>query len=116
MESKPRITIQIRLQSEKQKKLYQFMAKKKGLSLSEYFRQCADGSPGFTISEYEKEVVKAVYEIRRIGVNLNQIAKKYNENLYVAPRDEVLQAAKEVMEVSKRMVDFLMERRGKCRE
>ena len=53
----------------------------KGKNLSEYIRQKVLGE------EYQKKKKKLLrdmnYQIRKIGVNLNQIAARYNSSLYL---------------------------------
>ena len=66
------------------------LAEKQGLTMSDYIRRVVAKPPEVTREEYNDEIAKAVYEIHKIGVNVNQIAKKYNENEFREPSNYLL--------------------------
>jgi len=66
------------------------LAEEKGLTISEYIRRVAAKPPAITRKEYNDEIARAIYEIHKIGVNINQIAKKYNENEFKEPSDYLI--------------------------
>ena len=57
-------------------------------TMSEYIRSIAKCPPEVTRDEFEGSILQMIYEINKIGVNINQIAKKYNEHNYVEQRRE----------------------------
>ncbi len=59
-------------------------------TMSEYIRSVAKRPPDVTRDEFDASIGRMIYEINKIGVNINQIAKKYNEHQYVEPSDELL--------------------------
>ncbi|MCM1244714.1 MAG: MobC family plasmid mobilization relaxosome protein [Roseburia sp.] len=63
-------------------------AKANGQNVSSYVRMILARPPDVTRKEFEEVNLRLVYEINKIGVNINQIAKKYNEHrLTKASRD-----------------------------
>lgn len=66
------------------------LAEEKGLTMSDYIRRVAARPPEITRQEYNKEIGKVLYEIHKIGVNINQIAKKYNENEFKEPSEYLI--------------------------
>ena len=63
-----------------------------------------------TMSEYIRSVAKCprmIYEINKIGVNINQIAKKYNEHNYVEPSEELLCKLDEVYGMMKHTIRIM---------
>ena len=48
-------------------------------TMSEYIRSIAKCPPEVTRDEFEGSILQMIYEINKIGVNINQIAKKYND-------------------------------------
>ena len=76
--------------SKAEKREVQRMARLRKMSMGEYLRMIIVDTPEVTYSEFEHLQNDLIYEIRKIGVNINQIAKKYNEGGYTAPRQEIL--------------------------
>lgn len=72
-------------------------AKEKGLSMGAYLRLIIIDTPKVTYSDLEYVLNELIYQIRKIGVNINQIAKKYNEGQYTAPRMEILKYQRELL-------------------
>ena len=58
-------------------------------TMSEYIRSIAKCPPEVTRDEFDGSILQMIYEINKIGVNINQIAKKYNEHNYVEPRADL---------------------------
>lgn len=75
------------------------MAKKVNLKTSEYMRRVCLMPPEITREEFKDKIVKPIFEINKIGVNINQIAKKYNEHEFTEPRDELLDELREVQKL-----------------
>ena len=63
-------------------------------SMSEYIRNVAS-------------IVRMIYEINKIGVNINQIAKKYNEHQYVEPSADLLDKLDEVYAMMKSTIQIM---------
>ena len=76
--------------SKAEKREVQRMARLRKMSMGEYMRMIIVDTPEVTYSEFEHLQNDLIYEIRKIGVNINQIAKKYNEGGYTVPRQEIL--------------------------
>ena len=51
--------------------------------------------------------MRMIYEINKIGVNINQIAKKYNEHNYVEPSEELLCKLDEVYGMMKHTIRIM---------
>lgn len=76
-------------------------------SMSEYIRSVAKCPPDVTRDEFDASIVRMIYEINKIGVNINQIAKKYNEHNYVEPREELLCKLDEVYGMMKHTIRIM---------
>ena len=50
---------------------------------------------------------RMIYEINKIGVNINQIAKKYNEHQYVKPSADLLDKLDEVYAMMKSTIQIM---------
>ena len=87
-ESKTEI-VKIRMTA-KEKAELQNLAGQHHMNMSDYIRRVSARPPNVTKDEFEDSVTRVIYEINKIGVNINQIAKKYNENRYVKPSEELL--------------------------
>ena len=74
----------------KEKAELQKLAGQHHMNMSDYIRRVSARPPNVTKDEFEDSVTRVIYEINKIGVNINQIAKKYNENRYVKPSEELL--------------------------
>ena len=74
-------------------------------TMSEYIRSVAKCPPDVTRDEFESSIVRMIYEINKIGVNINQIAKKYNEHNYVEPSEELLCKLDEVYGMMKHTME-----------
>ena len=76
-------------------------------SMSEYIRSVAKCPPDVTRDEYDASIVRMIYEINKIGVNINQIAKKYNEHQYVEPSADLLDKLDEVYAMMKSTIRIM---------
>ena len=76
-------------------------------TMSEYIRSVAKCPPDVTRDEFESSIVRMIYEINKIGVNINQIAKKYNEHNYVEPSEELLCELDEVYGMMKHTIRIM---------
>ena len=79
-------------------------------TMSEYIRSVAKCPPDVTRDEFESSIVRMIYEINKIGVNINQIAKKYNENLYTAPSAVLMDRMDRVEAITKQIADTILKR------
>lgn len=98
-----------RLDAEQKKKLKN-EARKNNLSMSEYMRRILAEPPSVTAEEFKHVQLKLLYEIRKIGVNINQIAKKYNEYFYTEPRKDLLDKMDRIEGLTKEVVSILTRR------
>lgn len=76
-------------------------------TMSEYIRSVAKCPPDVTRDEFESSIVRMIYEINKIGVNINQVAKKYNEHDYIKPREELLEKLNEVYAMMKCTIQIM---------
>ena len=76
-------------------------------TMSEYIRSIAKCPPEVTRDEFEGSILQMIYEINKIGVNINQIAKKYNEHNYVEPSEELLCKLDEVYGMMKHTIRIM---------
>ena len=70
-------------------------------SMSEYIRSVAKCPPDVTRDEFDASIVRMIYEINKIGVNINQIAKKVNStgDLYPEEMQELKEMVKELWRI-----------------
>lgn len=76
-------------------------------NMSEYIRSVAKKPPDVTRDEFDGEIVQMIYEINKIGVNINQIAKKYNEHKYIKPSEDLLDKLDELNGMLKKTILFM---------
>ena len=76
-------------------------------SMSVYIRSVAKCPPDVTRDEFDASIVRMIYEINKIGVNINQIAKKYNEHQYVEPSEDLLDKLDEVYAMMKCTIQIM---------
>ena len=76
-------------------------------SMSEYIRSVAKCPPDVTRDEFDASIVRMIYEINKIGVNINQIAKKYNEHQYLEPSADLLDKLDEVYAMMKSTIQIM---------
>lgn len=97
--------VKIRMMA-KEKEELQKLAGKHHMNMSDYIRRVSARPPNVTRHEFEDSVTRVIYEINKIGVNINQIAKKYNENRYVKPSAELLRLLEETNELLRSVTSF----------
>lgn len=83
----------------KEKADLQKLAGQYDMNMSDYIRRVSARPPNVTRDEFDDSVIRVIYEINKIGVNINQIAKKYNENKYVKPSAELLRMLEKTNEL-----------------
>lgn len=76
-------------------------------NMSEYIRSVAKKPPDVTKDEFDGEIVQMIYEINKIGVNINQIAKKYNEHKYTEPSEVLLEKLDEIYGMMKQAIRYM---------
>lgn len=104
-------TLTIRL-SKSQKKYVKEKADKRHMTMSDYVRSVIEEPPQVTRSEFEASIIKMIYEVNKIGVNINQIARKYNQGDYRKPSQELLRELARVDDKVNSMTAFVMQRGG----
>ncbi len=67
--------------------------------MSDYVRGCVINPPDVSRKEFNELKRLIYYEIRKIGVNINQIAKKYNEYAYVEPSIELIDKLNKIVDL-----------------
>ena len=67
-------------------------------TMSEYIRSIAKCPPEVTRDEFDGSILQMIYEINKIGVNINQIAKRLNESgrAYDTDLAEILEKQKQL--------------------
>ncbi len=85
----------------------QRQAAKYQMNVSEYIRHVSANPPDVTRDEFDTSIQRTIYEIHKLGTNINQIAKKYNENQYVEPSRIVKRQLSEVYDLLQGLTDFL---------
>lgn len=104
-------TVIFRLSAREREELEK-QAQKYHLTMSEYIRRVILSPPPVTRKEYENVSYHLLYELRKIGVNINQIAKKYNEHRYIEPRKELLDKMDRIDGLTKEIIEFLTKEGG----
>jgi hypothetical protein len=90
--------VKIRMTAREKTEL-QKLAGQYDMNMSDYIRRVSARPPNVTRDEFDDSVIRVIYEINKIGVNINQIAKKYNENKYVKPSAELLRMLEKTNEL-----------------
>lgn len=85
--------------TKKEKESLNQLAKENGQNVSSYVRTILARPPDVTRKEFEEINLRLVYEINKIGVNINQIAKKYNEYRLTKASRDVTDRMKEIREL-----------------
>lgn len=104
------IRITIRLTAEEKERLKK-SAEAEGLTLSDYVRKRLTGVRQRRRPQTEEARIKRewLYELNRIGVNLNQIARAVNKAVKEAPSEEAFQRLVEALDRLKEIEDDLGE-------
>ena len=100
--------LRVRMSPEDKQALYR-QARRNQKTMSEYIRAVAKRPPDITRDEFDASIVRMIYEINKIGVNINQIAKKYNEHKFVKPSEDLLNKLDEVSEMMRSTILILQE-------
>lgn len=74
--------------NEDEKKKFDELVKQSGLSQSEYFRRCALKKKIYDFG-IKNDMKNVQHELSKIGVNINQIAKNLNSNIYTGADQDV---------------------------
>lgn len=98
--------LRVRMTQEDKQALYR-QAQRNEKTMSEYIRAVAKYPPDITRDEFEASIGRMIYEINKIGVNINQIAKKYNEHKFVKPSGDLLKKLDEVYEMMRSTISIL---------
>ena len=98
--------LRVRMTSEDKQALYR-QAQRNHKTMSEYIRAVAKCPPDITRDEFDASIARMIYEINKIGVNINQIAKKYNEHQYVEPSADLLDKLDEVYAMMKSTIRIM---------
>lgn len=85
-------------------------SQKEMLNMSEYVRRNIARPPEVTRKEYDDLKFNLLYEIRKIGVNINQIAKKYNEYRLAEPSQDLMDRMDELKILTSQVVSVLREK------
>ncbi len=101
--------IRVRLTRQEKENLRQ-AARRKHLNISEYVRRNIAIPPSVTRKEFDQIQRDFIYEIRKIGVNINQIAKKYNEYRYTQPRQELLEELGQIETIARQFIKIIREK------
>ncbi len=91
--------------TDKEKSMLQEAANRKGVTMSKYVRDACINPPNVTRAEYNEIRAMIHYEIRKLGVNINQIAKKYNEYAYVEPSLDLLDKLNKIIDLMYKITD-----------
>ena len=110
MSREPRNTIVKFRMTEQEKALLQLQAKRYQMNMSDYIRRVSARPPDVTKEEFDTSIQRTIYEIHRIGVNVNQIAKKYNESNYVQPSELLMKQLADIYELMRNLSEFLWEK------
>ena len=106
MENRKRnVQIIIRVTEEERSLIEEKMRQIPTLNLSAYARKIL--IDGYIITLDLQEVKGHTAQLQKIGVNINQIAKKYNEHNYVEPRADLLEKLDEVYGMMKSTIRFM---------
>lgn len=85
--------------TDQEKQVVKELATRNGVSMSDYVRACILDPPEVSRKEYNDIKRMINYEIRKLGVNVNQIAKKYNEYAYVEPSIELIDKLNRILDL-----------------
>ena len=102
--------------TEQEKKRLQLQAEKYQMNMSDYIRRVAAKPPEVTKEEFNSSIQKTIYEIHKIGNNINQIAKKYNENNYIEPSEVLIQRLGEIYDLLYGLSEYLKKQNLFCDE
>ena len=90
---------------EERKLIRRKMIESKTKNMGAYLRKMA--IDGYIVNTDTTPLKKQYEEMHKIGVNINQIAKKYNEHNYVEPSEELLCKLDEVYGMMKHTIRIM---------
>ena len=75
-------------------------------TMSEYIRSIAKCPPEVTRDEFDGSILQMIYEINKIGVNINQIAKRVNAggSIYQADMEEIRERLDEIWQLQRHIL------------
>lgn len=85
-------------------------ARQRQETVSEYVRRNTALPPPVTRKEYNRLKLELIYEIRKIGVNINQIAKKYNEYRLTGESEELMDRMDQIQRLVERVVNDILKK------
>lgn len=103
--------VKVRLTKREKENLRRAAARER-LTVSEYVRRNIAAPPEVTRAELNQLQQEYIYQIRKIGVNVNQIAKKYNEHRFTEPKKELIDRMDRIEKLSETVVSMLREKGG----
>ncbi len=103
--------VKVRL-TKREKENLRRAAAREHLTISEYVRRNIAVPPEVTRTEFNQLQQEYIYQIRKIGVNINQIAKKYNEYHYTQPRKDLIDRMDRINKLSETVVSILRKKGG----
>ncbi len=101
--------VKVRLTGQEKESLRR-AARREHLTISEYVRRNTAIPPDVTRKEFDQIKKDFIYEIRKIGVNINQVAKKYNEYRYTKPRQELLEELARIETLTGQFIKIIREK------
>ena len=90
---------------EERKLIRRKMIESKTKNMGAYLRKMA--IDGYIVNTDTTPLKKQYEEMHKIGVNINQIAKKYNEHQYVEPSADLLDKLDEVYAMMKSTIQIM---------
>lgn len=98
-------TVRLRLSPEEKTKFLSKVAKS-GLTQQEFLLSCALGKEIKVVGSKE-QLDQLIFEINKIGVNLNQVARRLNEGNYFGAEKELEQLKERYSESLDTMIEIL---------
>ena len=78
--------------------------------MSEYVRLVMEKPPDITRAEFNTLKTDFVYQVKKIGVNINQIAKKYNENAWIQPSNRLIDRMDELQQIVNQIANSIYDK------
>ena len=89
----------------KEKAELQNLAGQHHMNMSDYIRRVSARPPNVTKDEFEDSVTRVIYEINKIGVNINQIVKNNNSHIY--SEDDKIKILQLMNEIRFALIEFV---------
>lgn len=84
--------------NDEEKEKYLQLVEQSGLSQSEFFRRCALKKKIYNF-DIKDDMKNIQHELSKIGVNVNQIARNLNSNIYVGADKDVQKMIEQLEEI-----------------